>query len=110
MGIILDLNAQLAHYISAYLNNITLAIIATCLVVYGNNLNNLIKSMVSSWVFVIRILAFILMCSFGYGLLAIWLQPILLTLLKYIPFPYLPISVMTIFCVLGVLAEKKKQL
>lgn len=110
MSIIYDLNLQLAQHMNLYLNDIALAIVATCLVIYGNNLNNYIKRAVSSWMFIARILAFILMCTFGYGLLTIWLQPILVMILKYILLPYLPISVAAIFCILGVLAERKKHL
>jgi len=110
MDIIYDLNVQLAQHMNAYLNDIALAIIATCLVIYGNNLNNVIRHMVSPWPFIVRILAFILMCTFGYGLLTVWLQPILKVLLKHISLIYLPIAIMGIFCVLGILAERKKQL
>lgn len=110
MHIIYDLNLQLARHMNLHLSDIALAIVATCLVIYGNNLNNYIKRAVSSWVFVARIAIFILMCTFGYGLLTIWLQPLLEVLLKHITLPYLPISIATVFCVLGVLAERKRQL
>ena len=110
MNIIYDLNSQLALHMNTYLSDIALAIVATCLVVYGNNLNNFVKKFVSSWVFIARVLSFILMCTFGYGLLTVWLQPILETVLRYIPLSYLPLSIIGIFCVLGVLAERKRHL
>jgi hypothetical protein len=110
MDIIYDLNLQLARHMNAYLSDIALAIVATCLVVYGSNLNNFIKRIVSSWMLIFRIIAFILMCTFGYGLLTVWLQPILKILLKNIAITYLPISVFAIFCLLGVLAERKRHL
>ena len=110
MNIIHDLNLQLAQHMNAYLSDIALAIVATCLVIYGNNLNNYIRRIVSSWIFFARILAFILMCTFGYGLLTVWLQPILEMILRYIALPYLPISIISIFSALGILAERKRQL
>lgn len=110
MNIIYDLNLQLARHMNLHLSDIALAIVATCLVIYGNNLNNYIKRLVSSWMFIARISAFILMCTFGYGLLTVWLQPVLEMLLKYIALPYLPISVASVFCILGIFAERKRQL
>lgn len=110
MDIILNLNLQLAQHMHSYLSDIALAIVATCLVVYGNNLNEMIKRIVSSWMFIVRVLSFILMCTFGYGLLTVWLQPLLETLLRYIDLPYLPIAILSIFCLLGVLAERKEHL
>jgi len=108
MNFFYSLNLQFAQNMSPYLSDIALAIVATCLVVYGNNLNDMIRRVVSSWMFFIRVISFILMCTFGYGLLTVWLQPLLETLLKYIALPYLPISVLSIFCLLGVLAERKE--
>jgi len=110
MNIIYELNLQLAQHMNTYLSDIALAIVATCLVVYGGNLNNFIKGLVSKWIFIVRVLSFILMCTFGYGLLTVWLQPILETVLRYIPQPYLPLSIMAIFGVLGVLAERNRHL
>ena len=108
MNIIYDLNLQLARHMNFHLSDIALAIVATCLVIYGNNLNNYIKRFVSSWIFIARISAFILMCTFGYGLLTVWLQPVLTIVLKQITVAYLPASVVAIFVVLGVLAERKR--
>lgn len=108
MNIIYDLNLQLAHTLYSYLDEISLAIVATVLVVYGNDLNDMIKRIVSSWMFVLRVIAFILMCTFGYGLLTVWLQPFLEKALKYIDLPYLPLATLAIFTLLGVLAERKQ--
>jgi len=110
MDIIYDLNLQLARHMNSYLNDIALAIVATCLVIYGNNLNNVLKRAVSSWILIARIFAFVLMCTFGYGLLTVWLQPLLAILLKQITLTYLPISITAIFCSLGILAERKRHL
>lgn len=110
MDLIYNLNLQLAQSMATYLSDIALAIVATCLVVYGNNLNDMIKRIVSSWMFIIRVLAFILMCTFGYGLLTVWLQPLLEAVLRYVALPYLPVTILGVFCLLGVLAERKEHL
>ncbi|MCW8355925.1 DUF3392 domain-containing protein [Marinomonas pontica] len=74
--IILDLNLRLAYFIQPHLQDISLALVATCLVVYGDKVNGFLKNLMSSWVFIARVVAFILMCTFGYGLLTLWSQPL----------------------------------
>ena len=100
---ILDLNLRLAHLIQPHLQDISLALVATCLVVYGDKVNGFLKRLVSSWVFVARVMAFILMCTFGYGLLALWSQPL-------VYFVYRPVLLLACFCFLGILAERKRHL
>lgn len=110
MNLLLELNQQLVTFMRPYLADISLAIVATCLVVYGDKLNKLIKGLIHKWHFVARVLAFILMCTFGYGLLTVWLQPFLETLLRQIADSYQPLIVISIFCFLGIMAERKRHL
>ena len=107
---IFDLNLRLAHFIQPHLNDISLALVATCLVVYGDKINGLLKNMVSSWAFIARVTAFILMCAFGYGLLTLWSQPLVYWGITRVDLVYRPVLVFTCFCILGVLAERKRQL
>ena len=110
MDLILSLNRELALFMGHYISDISLALVATCLVVYGDQLNKVIKRLVHHWHFLARVLAFIFMCTFGYGLLTVWLQPWLETGLRHIPGLYLPSFVIAIFCFLGVMAERKRHL
>jgi len=107
---IFDLNLRLAHWIQPHLQDVSLALVATCLVVYGDKVNGFLKKIVSSWVFLARVLAFILMCTFGYGLLALWSQPLVYWGISHVDFVYRPVLVFACFCLLGVLAERKRHL
>ena len=110
MDFILELNRQLALLMRPYFAEISLAIVATCLVVYGDKLNKLIKRLIHQWHFLARVFAFILMCTFGYGLLTVWLQPLLESFLKGMAINYQPIIVISSFCFLGIMAERKRHL
>ncbi|MFT4573862.1 DUF3392 domain-containing protein [Marinomonas primoryensis] len=107
---ILDLNLRLAHLLQPHLNDISLALVATCLVVYGDKVNGFLKRLVSSWVFIARVMAFILMCTFGYGLLALWSQPLVYWGITRVDFVYRPVLLLACFCFLGILAERKRHL
>jgi hypothetical protein len=107
---ILDLNLRLAYFIQPHLQDISLALVATCLVVYGDKVNGFLKNLVSSWVFIARVVAFILMCTFGYGLLTLWSQPLVYWGITHIDLIYRPAFILSCFCILGVLAERKRHL
>ena len=110
MTLLLELNLRLAHFIQPHLQDIALALVATCLVIYGDKVNAFLKRLVSSWVFVARVMAFILMCTFGYGLLTFWTQPLVYWGITQVEFVYRPLLVVSCFCLLGVLAERKRHL
>ncbi len=50
-----------------YVRDIALAMVATCLVVFGDDLNRLVRRQISSLHFIWRTLIFIALCAFGYG-------------------------------------------
>lgn len=105
-----DLNLRLAYYLQPHLHAISIAIVATCLVIYGDKINSILRRAVASWIFVARVIAFILMCAFGYGLLTLWSQPFVFWLITQIDLVYRPVALLACFCLLGVLAERKRQL
>ncbi|MBJ7539229.1 DUF3392 domain-containing protein [Marinomonas transparens] len=108
--LILDFNLRAAQMMQPHLNDISLALVATCLVIYGGKINNFLKRLVASWIFIARVAAFILMCTFGYGLLTLWSQPLVYWGITRIDFAYRPIVVCVCFCLLGILAERKRHL
>ena len=83
-------------------------VVATLLVLYGDNMNKAIKRQINQYHFLVRTLIFILVCAFGYGLLLTWLAPMLAQFLSQIPRLYLGISVLGIVVLLGILAERKR--
>ncbi|WP_191601383.1 DUF3392 domain-containing protein [Marinomonas algicola] len=110
MDFLLQLNTQLAYQITPYLGDVALALVATVLVIYGDRLNRVLKRTVSHWVFIARVTVFILMCTFGYGLLTVWGQPIVRLGILQVPIEYRPTIILFCFILLGVLAERKRHL
>lgn len=110
MNVLLDLNLTFSSYLRPYLQDISLAFVATLLVVFGDHLNGFIKRAVSGWVFMARIGVFVLMCTFGYGFLTLWGQPFAYWLLTHIEPSFRPLAILLSFCFLGFLAERKRYL
>lgn len=110
MDLILSFNMDMAHKLRPYLQDISLALVATMLVIFGDHVNRILKRAVANWVFIARIGAFVLMCTFGYGVLTLWGQPLVYWLLTHLEPSLRPIVILFCFCLLGVLAERKRYL
>ncbi|WP_448567526.1 DUF3392 domain-containing protein [Thalassotalea ganghwensis] len=88
----------------------SLAIIATLLVIFGNDINNAVKKLVSKQHFIVRSLVFVLVCAFGYGLLTIYLTSLLNQQLNKIPDLYIMPSILIVFLLLGMYAQKQRHI
>ena len=101
---------QLSQWLYPWLGEISMAIMATLLVIYGEILNRMLKRQISSLHFIIRTLLFILLCAFGYGALLIYVTPLLAQLLASVGMIYLGPLVLAVFITLGSIAEKKNRI
>ena len=110
MGILQDINMVFVRLMQPYLSDIALALMATSLVILGDWLNRTLKRSVASWRFVARIAAFVLMCTFGYGLLTLWGQPFIYRVLSMTDPVWRPALVLVCFSLLGIIAERKRYL
>lgn len=110
MDLILSFNMDMAQQLRPYLQDISLALVATMLVIFGDHVNRTLKRAVANWVFVARIGAFVLMCTFGYGVLTLWGQPLVYWLLTHLDPALRPVIILSCFCLLGVVAERKRYL
>lgn len=108
MELLNELLSPLARVARENLYQISLIIIATLLVIYGTNINNLVRGMVSGFHFVVRVAAFIALVTVGYGAISVLLVPQLHKALAMLPNLWLPIAIASIFVLLGALIEKKK--
>lgn len=108
MDLVLDINRSLLTYMNPHLSDISLAFVATFLVIFGDQVNGTLKRIVASWIFIARVAAFVLMCTFGYGLLTLWGQPLVYWLLTHIDAVFRPLTIIVAFCALGVWAERKR--
>ncbi len=101
---------QLSQWLYPWLGEISMAIMATILVIYGETVNRLFRRQISGLHFIFRTVLFILLCTFGYGALLIYMTPMLAKLLASISMIYLGPLVVGIFIALGTIAERKNRI
>lgn len=108
-----DIKIMIIHFsqwLYPWLDEISMAVMATLLVIYGETVNRLLKRQISGLHFLLRTIIFILLCTFGYGALLIYLTPILTKLLASLGMIYLGPLVVAVFITLGMIAEKKNRI
>lgn len=93
-----------------YLRDMALAMVATALVVFGDDINRLVRRQTAVLHFIWRTLIFILLCAFGYGALTIFLTPLVASQLAKLSNLWLPWVALSIFVLLAMLAQRKRQL
>lgn len=106
MSWITDLLVQGASQIKPYNGQLAVAFVATLLVIYGDAINRTVRVFVKPYPFVLRIIAFVLLCTMGYGTVTVWGSGQVKALMQQIPDMYLPLIVLAAFVILGVLAER----
>lgn len=106
MDLVLDLLATLSRWSRGHLYDISLAIMATLFVLFGPGINDSVRRAISSWNFLLRTLAFVLVCALGYGLAIIFLTPFLVQALSYFNNYTLAPVLLLIFFLIGVLADR----
>ena len=101
---------QFSQWLYPWLGEISMAIMATLLVIYGEMINRMLKRQISGLHFILRTLLFILLCAFGYGALLVYVTPMLSKLLASVGMIYLGPLVLGIFITLGTIAERKNRI
>ncbi|MEW6992839.1 DUF3392 domain-containing protein [Colwelliaceae bacterium MEBiC 14330] len=109
-ALIVDVFTDLGQWFRPYQYQAALAMIATLLVIFGNEINNTVRRLVAKQHFIVRTLVFILVCAFGYGLLTVWLTSLLAGLLAKVASLYLLPLVFIIFFLLGMYAQKQRHI
>ncbi len=99
-----------SQWLYPWLGEIAMAIMATLLVIYGGVINRMVKKQISGMHFIFRTLIFILLCSFGYGVLLIYFTPVLSHWLAAVGMIFLSPLIIGIFITLGVIAEKQNRI
>ena len=100
----------LSNLIHPYMHHVALAIVATILVIYGEDINAMIRAQIKQYNFFVRIFVFVLVCAFGYGMLTIFLTVLVRKFLAQLSPVYLISVLAGFFFILGILAERKKQI
>mgnify|MGYP000055663572 CR=1 FL=1 len=107
---LMELLTAIGQWLRPYSSDIALALVASALVIGGNDINKLIKKQVGNAHFVIRTLIFILVCTFGYGALTVVLTNVLRTQLGLLSASTLALVILSAFAALGVMAQRKNQI
>ncbi|MGJ8679078.1 DUF3392 domain-containing protein [Paraglaciecola sp.] len=105
---LLEALAGVTRLLAPYYSEISITILATILVVYGDVINKHIKRMISPYHFIIRTLVFVLVCAFGYGFLLVIATPYVKQLILMIPHEYRGVCIIGVFLSLGYLAEHRR--
>ena len=103
-----DLFVALSQWLRPRLPMTCTALVATILIVFSNDFNRLVRRLVKKWPFVVRLAAFILICSFGYGLLTVFGGMLVARILSHLDNRVLFVVVVCLFLVIGVVAERKR--
>ncbi|EHQ52195.1 hypothetical protein ECTPHS_05856 [Ectothiorhodospira sp. PHS-1] len=105
-----DTLLQAGNWVRGHVGQIALAFVATVLVIYGNDINRVLKMILRAYHRLVRLLGFVLMCAFGYGALTVFLTPMLADAMLMVDTRWLAPMVVGAFLLLGFLAERKHQM
>ncbi|HCR1356472.1 TPA: DUF3392 domain-containing protein [Pseudomonas aeruginosa] len=106
MDYALDLIATLSRWSRSHLSDISLAIMATLLVLFGPAINAWVQQRIGSLNFVFRTLLFVLICAVGYGLAMVFVTPWLAKGLGYFNNYTLAPVLLLVFFVIGMIANR----
>lgn len=106
MDLLLDLLATVSRFSRGYLGDISLAVMATLLVLFGPALNARLQRLIGGLNFILRTLLFVLICLLIYGLAIIYLSPLLAQVLGYFNNYSLAPVLLLLFFLIGLLADR----
>ncbi|EPJ2924368.1 DUF3392 domain-containing protein [Pseudomonas aeruginosa] len=106
MDYALDLIATLSRWSRSHLSDISLAIMATLLVLFGPAINAWVQQRIGNLNFVFRTLLFVLICAVGYGLAMVFVTPWLAKGLGYFNNYTLAPVLLLVFFVIGMIADR----
>lgn len=106
MDYALDLIATLSRWSRSHLSDISLAIMATLLVLFGPAINAWVQQRIGRLNFVFRTLLFVLICAVGYGLAMVFVTPWLAKGLGYFNNYTLAPVLLLVFFVIGMIADR----
>ncbi len=101
---------ELGQWFRPFQYQCAMALIATILVIFGNDINSAIKQLVRKQHFIIRTLIFVLVCAIGYGLATVWLTGLLSAQLAKVPDRYILPVVIISFTALGSYAQRQRHI
>ncbi|GLQ32786.1 DUF3392 family protein [Litoribrevibacter albus] len=103
-----SLNSDLSGWFWGYRQLLITSWVAVLLVIYGGELNAVVRRIMQPYHVMMRMTAFILLCTFGYGALAVYGQLGINFALLHISKDWFAGIVIVTYLVLSVLAERKR--
>ena len=103
-----ELFSAVSRALSPYYTEMSIMLMATILVVYGDIINGHVKRLLAPYHFVIRVSLFVVLCAFGYGALTLYGAPFLNHVIAYLPWQYQGVGRVASFLLLGFLAERRR--
>jgi len=85
MSKLIDFFSYLSSFITPWLSEISVAIIACVLVLFGGAINRFLRHYLANRGFVVRTFIFVIVNAFGYGLMIIKLSPLLAVYMAKLP-------------------------
>ena len=83
---------------------------AALLFLYGNDINKWVKTHIKVKAFVLRVLLFVVICSFGFAGIAMFGAKVLAAVFGEFSLQTMPFAIFLCFFGVGVLADRKNQM
>lgn len=106
MDLLMDLVVALSKWTRLHLSEISLAVMATALVLFGPRINAWVRGAIGHFNIAFRIIVFILVCVFGYGVAIIYLTPIVSNTLAHLNNYTLAPVLLMMFILIGIVADR----
>lgn len=107
MDVVLDLIATLSRWSRSHLGEISLAIMATLLVLFGPDINAWLQRRIGQLNFVFRTLLLMTFCAVAYGLAMVYLTPLIAIGLGYFNNYTLAPVLLLLFFIIGMIADRR---
>ena len=101
-----DILIHANDWLKPYSLQLSVAFVATLLVIYGDAINKTVRIFVRPYPFLVRITTFVVLCTLGYGALTVWGSGQINKLVHQLPSALFAPVVVGAFIVLGILAER----
>ena len=105
---IASITLPVSDLLADYFSEMSLMLMATLLVVYGDIINKQVKRGLRGLHFVIRGTLFVLLCTFGYGALTLYGAPLLHHIFKFVAYEYRGVAFILAFVAVGIAAERRR--
>lgn len=99
-----------SRWLHGHLMYISVALIATLMSLFTDEMNRFFKRLTKGAHFVVRFSVYVIVRAFAYGMLTIWGASILTRMLGRVESILLPFIVIASFLLLGLVAERKNHI